>query len=98
MPAVGGEIHYDFIAIENHLDQMDALKLQLKAKKEILQNELTRWTGFWDGVTKENAISFTTNVITTLENTLQALEAYILKARYANADMHAQELSNAATF
>ncbi|SIC20662.1 Uncharacterised protein [Mycobacteroides abscessus subsp. abscessus] len=98
MVATGTEIHYDFPGIEAHLDRMDALKVQLTAKKEILQNELTRWTGFWDGVTKENAIQFTTTVITTLENTLQALTAYILKARYANQDMHAQELANAATF
>lgn len=98
MVATGGELTYNFEAIDAHLDVLDGKKALLVTKKEGLQTQMTRWTGFWDGDTKENAQIFTTSVITTLENTIDALGAYIAKARAANMDMRTQELQNAAVW
>ncbi|PQM45300.1 hypothetical protein C1Y40_04525 [Mycobacterium talmoniae] len=89
-------IRHDFEAIDTQLDGMTAANQQLLGVKEAMESELARWASHWDGTAFTQATTWSRHVTSSLDQVIGASGRYIEKARLANADMRAQEVSNTA--
>lgn len=87
-------LHYNFEAINAHLDQMTALNTLADTKREELAAEMHAWAAYRTGQAHEAATAFTTRVINQLDHVLMASKQYVVKARGANEEMRTQELAN----
>lgn len=89
-------IQHNFGAIDAQLASMDGHTAQGVQVAEELNQEMTKWAGYWQGGAHEEAMAFVNRVHMTLMHVLQAAQNYTNKARMANADMQQQEAANTA--
>lgn len=89
------QIKHNFAAIDGALDEMQGTVTVMSGKREEMDQELTTWAGYWNGVAHEQATVFSRRVTSTLDNVIMASNNYINKARVANQEMQAQEMAAA---